>query len=125
MFVVASICWNITLVCTFEICQYWISADRLDRTNSLYGNEGERSQLNAPRSTPVVHHGDAGPKLIRLEGFSRSEAVQLLDNRMYFLNFLKRKYIFIILLNQLSFGFILLSFSLYFKFIQLICHYQS
>ncbi|KAL5794395.1 hypothetical protein ACOSP7_002989 [Xanthoceras sorbifolium] len=57
------------------------SGDRFDRTNNLYGNDGEKNQLTTARNTPVVNHGDTGLRLIHLEGFSRSEAAQLLDNR--------------------------------------------
>ncbi|KAK2647542.1 hypothetical protein Ddye_015031 [Dipteronia dyeriana] len=57
------------------------SGDRFDRTTNLYGNDGEKNQLTTPRNTPVINHGDTALRLIHLEGISRSDAAQLLDNR--------------------------------------------
>ncbi|XP_012084090.1 uncharacterized protein LOC105643541 isoform X2 [Jatropha curcas] len=68
------------------------SGERFDRSNSLYANEAEKNQQHPPsRNMPVVDHGDVGssnflkgnsrPGLIALEGCSRSEAAQLLNDR--------------------------------------------
>ncbi|KAJ4730299.1 Iron-stress related protein [Melia azedarach] len=67
------------------------SGDRFDRSNNVYGNGGEKNQFATSRNTPGTDHGDMGssnplnvnsqPKLITLEGFSRSEAAQLLKDR--------------------------------------------
>jgi len=68
------------------------SGDRSDRNNTLYANDGDKSQQLAPsRNIPVMDHADPGsgsiknenfrPRLIALEGCSRSEASQLLNDR--------------------------------------------
>ncbi|ESR61124.1 phosphopantothenate--cysteine ligase 2 [Citrus sinensis] len=62
-----------------------------DRSSNLYGNDGEKNQLAALRNAAVTDHGDSGssnfanvnsqPRLVPLEGFSRSEGAQLLKDR--------------------------------------------
>lgn len=68
-------------------------AERFDRINHPYGVDGEKNQYATSRNiTNNIDHGDAGSshlekprqKLIPLEGFSRSEAAQLLRNRKCF-----------------------------------------
>lgn len=77
---------------------FWSGADRFDRGNSLYQNDGEKNQqpqshANTRNNIPD-HHGDAGSSsllndnssphtLIPLEGCCRSEASQLLNDRMH------------------------------------------
>lgn len=69
-------------------------ADRFDRINNFYVNDGEKSQVVAPRNVPSIDQGDSGssnilnenarPGLIALEGCCSSEASQLLNDRMSF-----------------------------------------
>lgn len=68
-----------------------IVADRLERANS-YPNDGEKAQTSVPRNVPIVNHGDAGSSkrvnenlfvgLIPIHGCCKSEAFQLLNDRM-------------------------------------------
>ncbi|XP_052198398.1 uncharacterized protein LOC127805680 isoform X1 [Diospyros lotus] len=65
--------------------------ERIDRINSNYPNDGEKSQIASSRNVPVAGHGDAlgsylandntNPGLIPLHGCSKSKSVQLLNQR--------------------------------------------
>ncbi|XP_052198405.1 uncharacterized protein LOC127805680 isoform X2 [Diospyros lotus] len=65
--------------------------ERIDRINSNYPNDGEKSQIASSRNVPVAGHGDAlgsylandntNPGLIPLHGCSKSKSVQLLNQQ--------------------------------------------
>ncbi|XP_057954233.1 uncharacterized protein LOC131148514 isoform X2 [Malania oleifera] len=67
------------------------SGERFERTNNIYGNEEEKSQLSALRNVPAVDDKDAGSsnlmndnprsELIALDGCCSSEAFRLLNDR--------------------------------------------
>ncbi|XP_010551987.1 PREDICTED: uncharacterized protein LOC104822452 [Tarenaya hassleriana] len=63
------------------------SGDRLERSSSSQGNEGERIQVPATRNVAVRDHGDSvsnsnsARRIISVEGCHRSEAYQLLSER--------------------------------------------
>ncbi|CBI25682.3 uncharacterized protein LOC100248340 [Vitis vinifera] len=67
------------------------SGERFDRINNSFANDGDKSQVVAPRNVPNIDQGDSGssnilnenarPGLIALDGCCSSEASQLLNDR--------------------------------------------
>lgn len=76
-----------------EACPFHFP-DRFERINNSV-NDGEKNQVANSRNVPLNDHGDAAvvnenlhPRVISLHGCCKSDALQLLNERMFALHYL-------------------------------------